>query len=104
MKQVSLYEAKTHLSKLVDEAEAGEEIVIAKNGKPKARLAPIAEVPAKKEPRKLGRLAVPGAEVDFDKWWRDWKESDKYVQQLFDESLSKPVFPKARKQRRKRKA
>lgn len=104
MKQVSLYEAKTHLSKLVDEAAAGEEIVIAKNGKPKARLSPIVDASKTKEPRKLGQLAEPGAKVDFDKWWRDWKESDKYVQELFDESLSKPLFPKSRKQRRKRKA
>jgi prevent-host-death family protein len=34
----SLYEAKTNLSKLVDRAAAGDEIVIAKNGVPKARL------------------------------------------------------------------
>ena len=39
---VNLYEAKTHLSELVDRAEAGEEIVIAKAGKPKARLVPLA--------------------------------------------------------------
>jgi prevent-host-death family protein len=38
MKQVNLYEAKTGLSALVEEAAAGEEIVIAKNGKPKAKL------------------------------------------------------------------
>ena len=38
MKQVNLYEAKTRLSALVDQAAAGEEIVIAKNGKPCARL------------------------------------------------------------------
>lgn len=38
MKQVNLYEAKTDLSALVEEAAAGEEIVIAKNGKPKAKL------------------------------------------------------------------
>ncbi len=36
--QVNLYEAKTHLSSLVERAAAGEEIVIAKNGKPMARL------------------------------------------------------------------
>ena len=35
---VNLYEAKTNLSKLVDRAAAGEEIVIAKAGKPKAKL------------------------------------------------------------------
>ena len=37
-KQVNLYEAKTHLSRLVDEAAQGNEIVIAKNDKPVARL------------------------------------------------------------------
>ena len=42
---VNLYEAKTHLSALVDAAEQGEEIIIAKNGVAKARLAPIAEPP-----------------------------------------------------------
>jgi prevent-host-death family protein len=39
---VSLYEAKTRLSGLVDRAAAGEEIIIAKNGVPQARLVPIA--------------------------------------------------------------
>ena len=37
---VNLYEAKTNLSRLVDRAAAGEEIVIAKAGKPKAKLVP----------------------------------------------------------------
>jgi prevent-host-death family protein len=38
---VSLYEAKTHLSRLVDRASAGEEIVISKSGRAKARLVPM---------------------------------------------------------------
>ena len=38
---ISLYDAKTRLSALVDQAAAGEEIVIAKNGVPCARLVPI---------------------------------------------------------------
>jgi prevent-host-death family protein len=38
---VNLYEAKTHLSKIVDEAAAGAEIIIAKAGEPKARLVPL---------------------------------------------------------------
>ena len=38
---VSLYQAKTHLSRLVDRAAAGEEIVIAKSGHPRARLVPL---------------------------------------------------------------
>lgn len=40
-KTVSLYAAKTHLSALVEEAAGGEEIVIAKNGRAKARLVPL---------------------------------------------------------------
>ena len=39
---VSLYEAKTHLSDLVEQAALGREIIIAKSGKPKARLVPLA--------------------------------------------------------------
>lgn len=41
-RQINLYEAKTNLSKLVDEAFAGTEVVIAKDGKPMARLVPFA--------------------------------------------------------------
>jgi prevent-host-death family protein len=41
-KSVNLYVAKTHLSDLVERAAAGEEIVIAKGGKPKARLVGLA--------------------------------------------------------------
>ena len=45
MKQVNLYEAKTQLSSLVEEAAAGEEVIIAKNGKPCARLVALAAEP-----------------------------------------------------------
>lgn len=38
MRQVNIHEAKTHLSRLVDDAVRGEEIVIAKAGRPVARL------------------------------------------------------------------
>lgn len=41
---VSLYEAKTHLSALVERAARGEEIVIAKSGKPRAALVPLTDV------------------------------------------------------------
>lgn len=40
---VNIYEAKTQLSRLVDQAAAGEEVVIARGGKPVARLARLAE-------------------------------------------------------------
>ena len=47
---VNLYEAKTKLSELVDRVAAGEEIVIAKAGKPKARLVPIAPPRPRRKP------------------------------------------------------
>lgn len=53
MPSVNIHEAKTHLSRLVDRAAAGEEIVIAKNGKPVAKLVPLSE---DLKPRPLGRM------------------------------------------------
>lgn len=50
-KPVNIYEAKTRLSELVERAAAGEEIIIAKAGTPRARLAPL---PTATEPRKPG--------------------------------------------------
>jgi prevent-host-death family protein len=64
MRTVNIHAAKTQLSRLVDAAAAGEEIIIAKAGKPAARLGPLI-VPIGK--RRLGilagRLRVP---EDFD--------------------------------------
>ena len=40
-KPINIYEAKTRLSELIDRAAAGEEVVIAKAGKPVARLVPL---------------------------------------------------------------
>jgi len=54
METVNLYEAKTHLSQLIERAAAGEEIVIAKAGRPMARLGPLSR---RGEPRKPGLLA-----------------------------------------------
>jgi prevent-host-death family protein len=55
MDPINLYEAKTKLSELVDRAAAGEEIVIARHGRPVARLVAYAPPPGKR--RKLGALA-----------------------------------------------
>jgi prevent-host-death family protein len=54
MDTVDLYEAKTNLSHLVERAARGEEIVIAKAGRPLARLVPLVKRTA---PRPLGLLA-----------------------------------------------
>jgi len=41
MTQVGMHEAKTHLSQLVERAEAGEEVIIARRGRPAVRLVPV---------------------------------------------------------------
>lgn len=51
MTLVNMHEAKTHLSRLVERAAEGEEIVIARNGEPVARLVALAEEPGT---RRLG--------------------------------------------------
>lgn len=54
MPKVNLHEAKTHLSRLVEAAARGEEIIIAKAGKPMARLVPLR--PSARRERKPGVL------------------------------------------------
>jgi prevent-host-death family protein len=83
-KQVNLYEAKTQLSRLVEEAARGEEIIIAKNDKPLARLVGLAKAKRLKKRRlgmgKIGLVEVVPREVadaeiakDFEdgKLWPD---------------------------------
>ena len=53
MSIVNVHQAKTELSRLLEAAEAGEEVVIARAGKPVARLVAIG---AARKPRELGRL------------------------------------------------
>ena len=61
---INLYEAKTQLSRLVDAAAAGEEIVIAKAGAPKARLVPLAMKKRVRRPGgSKGRIRI-GADFD----------------------------------------
>ena len=64
--QVNLYEAKTQLSRLVERAARGEEIVIAKAGKPMARL--VATTEQSKPRRVYGQniLGVTFLAEDFD--------------------------------------
>jgi prevent-host-death family protein len=59
----NLYEAKTNLSKLVDRAAAGEEIIIMKNGKPMARLVPFGAPKRRKSGGAEGKYWIS---EDFD--------------------------------------
>lgn len=49
--KVNIHYAKTHLSKLIEQAENGEEVILARNGKPAVKLVPV---PAKKTKSLLG--------------------------------------------------
>jgi prevent-host-death family protein len=64
MTTVNIHEAKTHLSRLLEQVQSGREFLIAKSGRPVARLVPLVDAP---RPKKLGllkgRLRVP---ADFN--------------------------------------
>jgi prevent-host-death family protein len=87
MKQINLYEAKTDLSALVEQAAAGEEIIIAKNGKPKAKLVALdaAASQPKRPPPHFGFWNHYGWKLpdDFD-------DPDPEIEALFYDA---PVFP-----------
>ena len=63
-KFVSLYEAKTKLSSLVDEAASGEEIVISKNGVPQAKLVPVPMAGKVRKP--INAMKITHVAPDFD--------------------------------------
>ena len=66
METVNIHEAKTHLSRLLDKAAKGEAVIIAKAGKPIAKLVPI-DGPGEAQKRRTGflkgKIKVPD---DFD--------------------------------------
>ena len=85
MKLVNIQAAKTHLSRLVEEAAAGEEIVLAKAGRPYVKLVPCT---SSSTPRKLGgwegELEIP---ADFD-------EVDVELVRLFEGDVAPVARPR----------
>jgi prevent-host-death family protein len=67
MRTVNIHAAKTQLSRLVEEAAAGTEIIIAKAGRPRAKLVPLTAGSGRRNECRLGllagRLSIP---EDFD--------------------------------------
>jgi prevent-host-death family protein len=63
MRQVTIHEAKTHLSRLLADVERGEEIIIARASQPIARIVPIGETADREKP---GRRAAFG--IDTSGW------------------------------------
>lgn len=82
---VNMHEAKSRLSQLVEAVESGREaeIVIARNGKPAARLVPIA-AETQKPKRRLGLAA---GKFNFD--YEAFQALDVEVQKMFDESIER---------------
>jgi prevent-host-death family protein len=70
---VNVHEAKTHFSKLLEQAHAGQEIILAKAGKPYARLMPLAAPASRRRPGRLaGRVGdaffEPLPDDELDAW------------------------------------
>jgi prevent-host-death family protein len=75
MATVTIHEAKTNLSKLLQKVAAGEEVIIARGKKPVARLVAVGEVKGKRQPGSLkGTLRVgpeffePLPEDELSRW------------------------------------
>ena len=85
MKQVNIHEAKTRLSQLIAEVENGEEVVIARAGKPVVRvIKEVAERPVIRE---------PGA-MKGEIWFApDYDEADQEILEMFEESINAPLEP-----------
>jgi len=77
MKTVNVHEAKTTLSGLLAEVEEGEEVVIARNGKPVAKLTRVDPQPSR-EPGELRRFPE----------WRDFKYDPSVFAPMSDEELA----------------
>jgi len=76
-KVINIHEAKTHLSRIVDEVAAGTEVVIAKAGKPMARLVPVEAAGRPKRYGLLkGKIQLPEAE--------DFNADDEEITALFE--------------------
>ncbi len=72
MTTVNIHEAKTHLSRLVEGVARGESFIIAKAGRPVAKVVPL-DAPAKvpKAPRRLGFMPPQEIPDDFDEMGRE---------------------------------
>jgi len=80
MRTINIHQAKTHLSRLVDEAEQGDSFIIAKAGKPKVKVIRLSapETPAK---RRLGSLE--GMYSLPENYWEADKEMDQEIEKMF---------------------
>lgn len=64
--QVNIHEAKTHFSKLVTRVQKGEEVVVAKAGRPVLRLVPVVRRPRKRLPGSAKGQVVMAPDFDAE--------------------------------------
>ncbi len=64
--EVNVHEAKTHLSRLLQRVMDGEEVVIARSGRPVARLVPYAPRPSERQPGRYAGQIVMSEDFDDD--------------------------------------
>lgn len=81
MKTVNIHEAKTHLSRLLEDVAKGESFVIAKAGKPVAKVTPIVTKPTRRIGFMKGMAMVPD---DFDTMFAE------EIRSMFEDG---PIFP-----------
>ena len=86
-KLVNLYDAKTHLSSLIDEAVNGADIVIAKNGAAKVRLTPTFTKDGKNRVLGQWKHFMKGDTRTPEEWWRDWKAADAEIEKDFEDAI-----------------
>jgi prevent-host-death family protein len=95
MSVTNIHQAKTNLSKLIEAAERGEEVIIARNGKPAVRIVPIApplaEDPSLDTPGKRIAGMWAGKIVIHDPDW--WKEDEELTELFYADNLF-PEDPK----------
>jgi prevent-host-death family protein len=89
MSVTNIHAAKTNLSKLIEAALRGEEVVIAKSGKPMVRLVAVEPLKPAIDRKKFfgvwrGRFEWPG--------WDEWKRMDAEIEAEFDAAIEKD-FP-----------
>ncbi len=82
MRTINIHEAKTHLSRLVDEVEQGNSFIIAKAGRPKAKVVPISTSREETLKRRLGFMkgtySVPDNFEEID------RKLDREIEKMFN--------------------
>jgi prevent-host-death family protein len=80
VRTINIHEAKTHLSRLVDEAVQGDSFIIAKAGKPKVMVVKL-DAPSAPAKRRLGFMK--GMYTLPENYWEVDKEMDEEIEKMF---------------------